>query len=341
MNDFETTKSGYVVVTDTIPNDGSADVSDAIQQLIDNNPNRTIYFPDGTYILGKPILTPAHPKKSVALKLSTFAVLKAAETWDSDEAMVRLGASHPANDIYTIGSNYSFTGGIVDGSGIAKGISIDGGRETMIRDVSIKHVRIGIHIKYGANSGSSDADIFGVNIIGNGAADSVGVLLEGYDNTLTNMRIARVFTGIELRSAGNSMRNLHPLYTCDYTDYGNSCGFLDYAGNNWYNFCYSDHFGIGFRTVSTERNRNVRNIYDSCFTMWYAARGDVHTAFRADGKFNSVLTNFNIGFHHQQEKNVVLSVGEPGGRGVFNRLSVNPKKCTDDTYKEYLEGGLF
>ena len=75
--------------------------------------------------------------------------------------------------------------------------------------------------------------------------------------------------------------------------------------------------------------------------MWYAARGDVHTAFRADGKFNSVLTNFNIGFHHQQEKNVVLSVGEPGGRGVFNRLSVNPKKCTDDTYKEYLEGGLF
>ncbi|MBQ7312744.1 MAG: hypothetical protein IJW81_04095, partial [Clostridia bacterium] len=242
MNDFETTKSGYVVVTDTIPNDGSADVSEAIQQLIDNNPNRTIYFPDGTYILGKPILTPAHPKKSVALKLSTFAVLKAAETWDSDEAMVRLGASHPANDIYTIGSNYSFTGGIVDGSGIAKGISIDGGRETMIRDVSIKHVRIGIHIKYGANSGSSDADIFGVKIIGNGAADSVGVLLEGYDNTLTNMRIARVFTGIELRSAGNSMRNLHPLYTCDYTDYGNSCGFLDYAGNNWYIFCYSDHF---------------------------------------------------------------------------------------------------
>ncbi len=336
MNDFEITKSGYVVVTDTIPNDGQTDVSDAIQKLIDDNPNRTIYFPDGTYLIGKPILTPAHPKKSVALKLSTYAVLKAAENWDSDEAMIRLGASHPANDIYTIGSNYSFTGGIVDGSGIASGISIDGGRETMIRDVSIKHVKIGIHIKHGANSGSSDADIFGVNIIGNGKTDSVGVLLEGYDNTLTNMRIARVFTGILLKSAGNSMRNLHPLYTCDYTDYTNSCGFLDMAGNNWYNFCYSDHFGIGFRTA-----KGVRNIYDSCFTMWYAARGDVHTAFRSDGPFNSVLTNFNIGFHRDQKENVVLSAGEPGGRGVFNRLSVNPKKVTDDTYKEYLEGGLF
>lgn len=336
MNSFETTKSGYVVVTDTIPNDGSADVSDAIQKLIDDNPNRTIYFPDGTYLLSKPILTPAHPEKSVALKLSTFAVLKAADSWNSNEAVVRLGASHPANDIYTVGSNYSFTGGVVDGSGIANGISIDGGRETVIRDVSIKNVKIGIHIKHGANCGSSDSDIFGVNITGNGSVESIGVLLEGYDNTLTNMRIARVFTGIELRSSGNSMRNLHPLYTCDYTDYENSCGFLDRTGNNWYNFCYSDHFGIGFRT-----EKGVRNIYDSCFAMWYAPRGGIHTAFRSDGQFNSVLTNFRIGFQVVQEKNIVLSEGESGGRGVFNRLSVNPDKTTDDTYKKYLEGGLF
>lgn len=335
-NDLEAMTKGCVVVTDTVPNDGSAPVSDAIQRLIDDNPNRTIYFPDGTYLLDKPILTPAHPKYSVALRLSNYAVLKAAEGWDSTEAMVRLGASHPANDIYTIGSNYSLTGGIIDGSGVAGGISIDGGRETMIRDVSIKHVRVGIHIKYGANSGSSDADIFGVNIIGNGAVDSVGVLLEGYDNTLTNMRIARVHTGILLKSAGNSMRNLHPLYTCDYTDYENSCGFYDMAGNNWYNFCYSDHFGIGFRTA-----RGVRGIYDSCFTMWYAARGEVHTAFRADGAFNSVLTNFNIGFHHEHKENVVLSVGEEGGRGVIERLSVDPAKVSDRTYEAHLIGGLF
>jgi len=33
---------GYVVVTDTIPADGKTDVADAIQALIDANPNRTI-----------------------------------------------------------------------------------------------------------------------------------------------------------------------------------------------------------------------------------------------------------------------------------------------------------
>ena len=331
----EASRLGYVIVTDYVTADGTQDLSDAIQKIIDDNPNRTIYFPDGVYLLSKPICTPAHPKKSVDLRLSNYAVLKAAENWNSDEAMVRLGAIHPANDIYTIGSNYAFTGGIVDGSGIAKGISIDGGRETKVRDVSIKHVKIGLHIKHGANSGSSDCDIMDVNIIGNGAVDSIGVLLQGYDNTLSNMRIARVQVGVMLQSAGNSMRNIHPLYTCSYEDYENSCGFWDYAGNNWYNFCYSDHFGIGFRT-----SMGARGIYDSCFTFWYAARGK-QTAFRADSKFNSVMTNFNIGFHRDSKENVVLSVAEEGGHGVMDRLSVNRDLTTDDTYKTYMTGTYY
>ena len=150
---------GYIIATDFLPADGVTDLSDALQGLIDANPNRTIFFPDGTYLLTKPVCTPAHPEKSVALRLSNYAVFRPSDDWSSDEALVRLGASHSANDIRTIGSNYSFTGGIIDGRGIANGISIDGGRETMIRDVSIKHTPIGLHIKTGANNRSSDADI--------------------------------------------------------------------------------------------------------------------------------------------------------------------------------------
>ena len=126
-------------------NDGSADCADALQKLIDENPNRTIYFPDGTYILSHPVMTPADPKFSVSLSLSAYAVLKASDDWDSDEAMIRLGETHRANDIRTIGSNYYFAGGIIDGNGKANGISIDGGRETSVHDVSIKHTKIGIH----------------------------------------------------------------------------------------------------------------------------------------------------------------------------------------------------
>ena len=82
---------GYLVVTDTVAADGKTDVADQIQKLIDENPNRTIYFPDGVYVLSHPILTPADPKKSVDLKLSNYAVLKAADGWSSEQAMVRLG----------------------------------------------------------------------------------------------------------------------------------------------------------------------------------------------------------------------------------------------------------
>ena len=48
-----------IVVTDYgVANDGKTDVSDAIQRVIDKHPNRTIYFPDGTYLISKSICTP-------------------------------------------------------------------------------------------------------------------------------------------------------------------------------------------------------------------------------------------------------------------------------------------
>ena len=64
---------GYLIATDHFPADGTADISSALQTLIDANPSRTIFFPDGTYLLSKPVLTPADPHKSVDLILSKYA----------------------------------------------------------------------------------------------------------------------------------------------------------------------------------------------------------------------------------------------------------------------------
>ena len=107
--------NGYLSVSDHILPNLGRDVADDIQRIIDNNPNRTIFFPDGEYLISHPICTPADPKKSVDLQLSNYAVIRAMAGWDHEEAMVRLGAIHPANDIRTPGSNYSLTGGIIDG----------------------------------------------------------------------------------------------------------------------------------------------------------------------------------------------------------------------------------
>ncbi|MBR3927622.1 MAG: hypothetical protein IKJ65_01315 [Clostridia bacterium] len=326
---------GFVVANEALSASGEREVSDLLQKLIDENPNRTIYLPDGKYVLSKPILTPAHPEKSVSLKLSKYAVIQASRDWKSDEALIRMGAKHFANDIQTNGSNYSLEGGIIDGMGVSNGVSIDGGRETVIKDVSIKHTKIGLHIKTGANNRSSDADIYGVNIIGNGKIDSVGVLIEGFDNTLSNMRIADVQFGVILKSAGNMLRSIHPLYTCAYEDYQNSCGFWDFAGNNWYDFCYSDHFGISYRNAE-----NVSSIYHNCFCMWYAPKGDKHTVFRADGKFLSSVTNLKVGFHEEFRNNVVLSEEIPGGAGVFENLYVSKKDFISTAHESHLRGAM-
>ncbi len=326
--------SGYLLVTDFVEVNSGKDVSSEIQQVIDSNPNRTIFFPDGEYLVSKPIFTPAHPKKSVSLKLANFAVIKAVGEWQNGEAIVQLGGIHPANDIRTNGSNYSFEGGIIDGNNIANGISINGGRETAVRQVSIKHAVVGLHIKHGANSGSSDSDISDVNIVGSGTDNSVGVLVEGYDNTFSNMRIANVFIGVHLKSGGNSLRNIHPLYTIGSKDYFNSCGFVVERWDNWMDYCYSDQFGIGFLL----KNNTVCTLHD-CFCYWYAPRNGKQTAIKSEKKFNAIVTNFRAGFRSEPEvTNVVLEVGEEGGTGTIDYISLSGSAPKDLTYKNYLNG---
>ena len=89
MSDYS--ERGYIVVKDFIPAD-CKDVSDILQNLIERNPNRTLFFPDGTYPLSKPICTPADPERSVDLQLSNFAVICPAEDWNSDEVLDNLYA---------------------------------------------------------------------------------------------------------------------------------------------------------------------------------------------------------------------------------------------------------
>mgnify|MGYP002623613765 CR=1 FL=1 len=330
----EHSERGCVVVTDYIKAGSGRDVADDIQRIIDTHPNRTIYFPDGIYIIGKPILTPADPQKSVALELSNYAIIRASDDWADEEAMIRLGGKDAANNITTPGSNYHLEGGIIDGRGIAKGISIDSGRETAIRHTSIKNVSLGIHIKHGANSGSSDSDISAVNITGNRKPDCVGVLVDGYDNTLQNMRIGGIHVGVHLRSGGNSLRDIHPLYYSSDEHYESSCGFIDEKNDNWYDFCYSDQFAVGFLS------HGGRSFYSHCFAYWYNNKQRRHTVFKSTGRFTSFVTGMNAGIYtgNAAEENVILDAAEEGGDGFFRDLSIGEESAvTDYTYKKYMK----
>ncbi|MBQ7319746.1 MAG: hypothetical protein IJW97_06200 [Clostridia bacterium] len=342
MNGMNPQSLGYVVITDYVAAGTGRDVSDDIQRVIDEHPMRTIFFPDGEYILGKPICTSANPKHAVALQLSNFAVFKAADDWAHTEAMVRLGAAEPYNTITVNGSNYYFSGGIVDGNMKANGIAIESGRETIVRNVSIKHTFIGLHIKHGANFGSSDADIETVNIVGNNKRDSIGVLIEGYDNTLTNMRIYAVQTGVVLKSGGNFLRNVHPLFCYGYEgadpteiDHADSVAFHDYDHTNWYDYCYSDQMATGFRLAAGSRATLM-----NCFAMWYWG-GSREIAIACDGKFDATVTNIKVNFREDTAiHNALLTVGEHGGNGFIENPIINAEAITDKTYEAYVVGKI-
>lgn len=333
IHDFAS--KAFVMVSDFIEPNTGKDVSDALQALILSHPRRVLFFPDGEYLLSKPICTPANPAHAVSLQLSGFAVIKATQDWESDEALIRLGGIDPYNTIFENGSNYYLSGGILDGSDRANGVSIDSGRETRIENLSIKHTRIGLHIKYGANSGSSDADICNVNIAGRGTTDSIGVLIEGMDNTLTNMRIARVQIGVKLVRGGNYLRNIHPLYSLKsgFDHYTDSIAFLDLSWENWFDFCYSDQYATGFYLKN-----GIHSVFHNCFCYWWKTVEGGQTGFRAEGKFCALVSNTKVTFRADADNTNFLLVGEPGGNGVIENPFFNEEKSLDKSYRDYLIG---
>ena len=325
----------FVNVMDYI-SDTKTDVAAEIQKAIDDNPNRVIYFPDGIYKISSPILTPANPHKSVSLELANYAIIQPYGDWSYDKAMICLGGKEPYNTILIPGSNYYLSGGIIDCKGIAQGISVDSGRETVIKNTAIKNAQIGIHIKKGSNGGSSDTDVYSVNITGNMDKNSIGILIEGHDNTLSNIRIYRTQIGIMICSGANILRNIHPLYgSSDDSIYETGYGFVDKKGNNWYDFCYSDQYATGFLIESGS------SIYHNCFAYWYSARGKKHTAFQSHGSFNSIVTNFTMGLNNRNfvSDNIILEEinSSRNGSGCFQNLRIdNPKLLTSNNHEKYI-----
>ena len=332
----ETAKSrGYVVVTDYIRSHAGKDVSADIQKIIDENPQATIYFPDGEYQISKPIVTSSDPAKAVSLKLSTFAIIKATSEWDDDNGyMIQLGGKDKTFTVDAVGSNYYMEGGCIDGSYKARGVEVAGGLETSVRYVSIKFVTEGLHIALNEESPSSYADIETVNIVGCKLPGSVGVLVDSNGNTFTNMRVAGFEVATKANGKNNIFRNLHMLYiySSNY-NYSDSVGFWDTSEGNTYDICYPDNFAIGFRTSG-----HTMSVYNNCYAYWYKKEeGQKQYGFASDGKFNSVLKNYRVDLVTQTDGRFMV-VAEEGGNGIVEYPAFPVGACDDDTYKDYLVG---
>ncbi len=331
--------AGYVMVSDYVKPDTGKDVTDDIQSLIDKNPNRTLYFPDGVYFISKPLTTSADPDKTVSFKLSNFAHIKAMEGWTSGEPMLKLGATGTPGDRTDVGNCFVVEGGILDGSSLADAIWVMNGGNVSIRYSAIKFAVVGIHVKANENGEGPVVDVNTVNIIGNGTLDSLGVILETDNNTLTNMRLATHQISIKVMGNNNILRNLHPLYIPKQSfnpaeTYTDSIAFYDGGTCNFYDNCYNDQFSTGFYLV--EGNKSV---FDCCFNYWYQEGYGYHNAFVCEGQFNATIRQTDAEFEINREgiECNFLLVGESGGTGIVDAVSYNDEMVSErDVTKDYL-----
>ena len=334
-NDRGFSAFGYVVMTDHVKANTGADLSREIQKVINQNPKSVIYFPDGEYVISSPIATPANGDVSVALKLSDNAVIKASDDWSDSEAMIRLGGMNERNDINVRGSNYYLEGGIIDGNGKAKGISIDHGRETSVRDVTIVNTSTGLLVKNGANSGSSDADIENIRIYGNGALSSVGLQIQGWDNTFSNMQISNVQIGVKIETAANLLRDIHVTYVQSgklETAYRSSIGFLDTGDRNWYDNCTSEGFSVGFEI------RSSRSILSSCVAKWYPDQTSKQICIYTPRAWGSIARSCAAYFTAPKENCEYLVADQGGGKGQIIDPVFDETRVNREDYKSHLCG---
>lgn len=334
-NDRGFSALGYVVMTDHVKANTGADLSREIQKVINQNPKSVIYFPDGEYVISSPIATPADGDVSVALKLSDNAVIKASDDWSDSEAMIRLGGMNERNDINVRGSNYYLEGGIIDGNGKAKGISIDHGRETSVRDVTIVNTSTGVLVKNGANGGSSDADIENIRIYGNGALSSVGLQIQGWDNTFSNMQISNVQIGVKIETAANLLRDIHVTYVQSgklETAYRSSIGFLDTGDRNWYDNCTSEGFSVGFEI------RSSRSILSSCVAKWYPDQTSKQICIYTPRAWGSIARSCAAYFTAPKENCEYLVADQGGGKGQIIDPVFDETRVNREDYKSHLCG---
>ena len=322
----------YVIITEYI-NPGETDVAACIQKAVDENPNKTIYFPDGAYSVSRPIKTSADPEKCVSFRLSNYANISVAETkWeDEGEAIFQLGASDKSGE-----GSCSFIGGILGGSGVAAGIEVCGGT-AYINNFSFKQVTTGIIIKDRAY-----ADVDSGVIVGSGAKEKeneggLGILMEGTNSTLTNLRISSIEVGVKITGENNTLRNVHPLYVG--TPHDDSVAFWDLGSGNFYDMCYSDQFAVAYRLSD-----KTYSVYNSCIAYWYTS-GSRQYGFLVDGKFNSVIRDCQVNLVYGSDTTAnpegksdvdgtFISISEEGGCGaiIFPRMS---KPANDDHREDY------
>ncbi len=335
--DILESKESFVVVSDYIKPNTGEDVYSHIQNLINKNPGRTLYFTDGEYLISASLITKSEGPKSTTFFFSDNAVLKAAPNWreqNGHRALICLGqvlSEDPikhVNDSTSNGSYFGVFGGILDGSDLAQGISIDSSRESVIYGTCIKNTTTGIVIKHGANGGPSDADVENVEIIGSGLKNSKGIAIYGTDNTITNVKIVDMENGVYSVAPGNAFRSVDVYFSENYKNYQDSVGFHQAESVDFFWDCYVENAAVAYKL-----SNGHGYILDSLSAAW-TYQASTQTAFYFTSEFNSRLTQPRVDFFNGNTRNTFIKAGSGGGK--IDTPILNTEYESNGKYKDYL-----
>lgn len=319
--------------------DGVHDDTAAIKNAIANNPNRTIFFPDGTYLISSIIfLNPANDK-SVSLSFSKNAVVKASDsfanqylfgiqfsgTYDyyADNAIIRIdGMQCDCN-----GKNF-LTDGIVS-SDYAYPFELT---NCHIRNVGAR----GIYIMAGYHSNSSDCVIRDCTFLGNDLSGSTGILVAGSDNKFSNIRLHGFRRGMIFDRGGQICVNVHTLHhgTFDLNYANDSIGFYCRTGAlNEFTNCYADSHATGW-VFDTDAPSTLTG----CICFWWNNLAVNTYAIRVKSgvDFNSKVENMVVAVSgNAGDRRIMGRTGTGGGNGKIIGLTLTNKQYMTDLESDY------
>lgn len=273
--------------------DGVTDDLEAIQNIIDNNPGKTIYFPEGVYGITNKIVLKRANSTLVNILLDRNAVIKNI-SGNVIDTLFEIGYD------YTAGEHNRFdfpclseiVGGTLDATNCLNAIKVFPlYRLLTLRNIQILNVsNVGILSDYGVNSsvevGNLKIEDCYIQGTSSNATSSIGIVIRSNDNEILNTNIDRTNKGILCSGWSNLFSNIHvtAMFTTGYTmqEINTTIGF-DFEDSNSLNtliHCYNDTYATGFKS-------NGGKLYmTDCLSYYYLST--------EDSRFNSIeVTNFN------------------------------------------------
>ena len=247
--------------------DGVTDDTAAIQTAINTNPNKTIFIPQGVYMVSRTLVTKRDDDYKVFIEMDAKATLKATASFSGDYVLYVCGEGTETPYRFTH-QQTGLHGGVIDCNGVTGGIRLGRSHESFFSEVFIINCpTIGMWVEesYSADCYLSKIMMYATKTPDNIPNGQIGLKVDAYDNNIEYIRTCDFNIGIQINGAGNFFTGCHPLWTGTgagsvETSEG-TIGYDIHGSDNYLDHCYQDKFSIGIK-LQDNVNPKIVNFFD-------------------------------------------------------------------------------